>query len=349
MAGNFNFKEETGEMQFDASGNLKVNIQAGSAADGAIVDGVSSSIKATVFDYSNSNPLAVVLRDTNGDYVSVGGGTQYTEDVAAAADPVGTAVNLVRADTPGAITSTNGDNVAQRGTNYGAAFVQVVNSSGSFVDTIGGGTQDTEDVASVADPVGNQLIARRRDSLSAETTTDGDNTALNSTSKGELYVKHVDTIAVTQSGTWDEVGINDSGNSITVDDGGSSLTVDGTVSVSGTVTVDSELPTAAALADNTANPTVPAVGAFLMGFDGTNWDRVRADGGSVFIQDGGNSITVDGTVSVTGVATETTLSSLLTSSQLIDDTIIVLGTDTYTEATSKGQIIAAEEMQILLL
>lgn len=46
------------------------------------------------------------------------------------------------------------------------------------------------------------------------------------------------TVAVTQSGTWDEVGINDSGNSITVDDGGSSLTVDGTVAVSGTVTVD---------------------------------------------------------------------------------------------------------------
>lgn len=39
------------------------------------------------------------------------------------------------------------------------------------------------------------------------------------------------TVAVTQSGTWDEVGINDSGNSITVDDGGTSLTVDGTVAV----------------------------------------------------------------------------------------------------------------------
>lgn len=36
------------------------------------------------------------------------------------------------------------------------------------------------------------------------------------------------TVAVTQSGTWDEVGINDSGNSITVD---------GTVAVSGTVAV----------------------------------------------------------------------------------------------------------------
>lgn len=47
------------------------------------------------------------------------------------------------------------------------------------------------------------------------------------------------------------------------------------VTVTGTVTADTELPAAAALADNTANPTVPAVGSFLMGFDGTNWDRVR--------------------------------------------------------------------------
>ena len=45
--------------------------------------------------------------------------------------------------------------------------------------------------------------------------------------------------------------------------------------VQGTVTVDSELPAAAALADATANPTVPAVGSFLMGYNGTTWDRVR--------------------------------------------------------------------------
>lgn len=42
-----------------------------------------------------------------------------------------------------------------------------------------------------------------------------------------------------------------------------------------TVTVDSELPAAAALGDATANPTVPGVGSFLNGFNGTTWDRVR--------------------------------------------------------------------------
>lgn len=53
-------------------------------------DGVSPSIKMTVFDYTNSNPAAVRLTDTNGDYVSAGGGTQYTDGAASPANPVGT-------------------------------------------------------------------------------------------------------------------------------------------------------------------------------------------------------------------------------------------------------------------
>jgi hypothetical protein len=40
-----------------------------------------------------------------------------------------------------------------------------------------------------------------------------------------------------------------------------------------TSTVSTELPAAAALADATANPTAPAVGAFVHGWNGTTWDR----------------------------------------------------------------------------
>lgn len=42
-----------------------------------------------------------------------------------------------------------------------------------------------------------------------------------------------------------------------------------------TVTVDSELSAASALADATANPTVTSVGAYMLGFNGTTWDRIR--------------------------------------------------------------------------
>ena len=40
------------------------------------------------------------------------------------------------------------------------------------------------------------------------------------------------------------------------------------------VTADTELPAAGALAENLANPTTPLVGACLLGFDGTAWDRI---------------------------------------------------------------------------
>jgi hypothetical protein len=53
-----------------------------------------------------------------------GGGTQYTEDAAAAADPVGNAVILVRKDTLASEVSTDGDNVAQRGTSKGEAYTK---------------------------------------------------------------------------------------------------------------------------------------------------------------------------------------------------------------------------------
>lgn len=76
---------------------------------------------------------------------------------------------------------------------------------------IGGGTQYTEDAVAASDPVGNALIMVRDDALSGQTTTDGDNVAARGTDKGELYVKHVDAIPVT--------------------DNSGSLTVDGTVAV----------------------------------------------------------------------------------------------------------------------
>jgi hypothetical protein len=122
---------------------------AGSASSSSsIADGVSSSIKATVLDLTDSNPLTVAITDANGDQItSFGGGTQYTEDAAAAANPVGTAVNLVRQDTPSALVTTDGDNVTQRGTNYGAAYAQIVTSAGAFVDTFGGGTQFADGAA----------------------------------------------------------------------------------------------------------------------------------------------------------------------------------------------------------
>lgn len=106
--------------------------------------------------------------------------------------------------------------------------------------------------------------------------------------------------------------------------------------------VDSELPAAAALADNMANPTPPAVGAFALIWDGATWDRwtgavtgtvtANAGTGTFIVGDGAgalNTIIDSGTVTAnagtgtfavsaaslplpTGAATETTLAAINT-------------------------------------
>ena len=77
------FAGDLRRFQMDTDGYIKMNLAAGSVtftgADGAILDGASGAIKATVLDYTNSNPIAVRLTDANGDIASVGAGTQYAD------------------------------------------------------------------------------------------------------------------------------------------------------------------------------------------------------------------------------------------------------------------------------
>jgi hypothetical protein len=75
---------------------LPVQVFGGGVADGAIVDG-ESSIKATVKDYANSNPLTVVLVDTNGDpYVASGSvSTPPATSTRSSVNDSATAVSLI--------------------------------------------------------------------------------------------------------------------------------------------------------------------------------------------------------------------------------------------------------------
>lgn len=117
------------------------------------------------------------------------GGTQYTEDAAAAADPVGTVPMLVRKDTPATTVSADGDNIAQRGTNYGAAYVQLVTSAGAYIDSVGGGTEYTEDAVATANPIGKATILVRTDTPATQVSADGDNIAQRGTNYGAAYVQ----------------------------------------------------------------------------------------------------------------------------------------------------------------
>jgi len=128
---------------------------------------------------------------------------------------------------------------------------------------------------------------------------------------------------------------NDSTGLLSVDDNGGSLTIDNAdiTTIAGAVSgsemqvdvITSALPTGAATAANQLA-------------DGHNVTIDNASGGSaVNIQDGGNSITVDN--GGTFVVQED--GAALTALQLIDDAVATLGTSTYSEATTKGNIIGA--------
>lgn len=60
------------------------------------------------------------------------------------------------------------------------------------------------------------------------------------------------------------------------------------VGVSGTV--DTELPAAAALTDIDANPMVPGVGAYMMGWNATTWQRIKADSAGLLVKINATSI-----------------------------------------------------------
>ena len=140
-----------------------------------------------------------------------------------------------------------------------------------------------------------------------DSVNEGDAGVLRMSANRNLYVRVRDNagnergLNIDASGNANAVVNNGAGASaVNVQDGGNSLTVDGTVSVSGTVTVDTELPAAGALADNDANPTTSRIGANLLLWDGATWDRGpgnSADGALVNLG-ANNDVTVAGTVTV---------------------------------------------------
>lgn len=100
------------------------------------------------------------------------------------------------------------------------------------------------------------------------------------------------TVAVTQSGTWDEVGINDSGNSITVDNATISVVGSGTEATAQRVTIATDSTGVLSVDDNGGALTVDGTVAVTQ--SGT-WDEVG-------INDSGNVITVDGSGSAGSAA-----------------------------------------------
>lgn len=147
------------------------------------------------------------------------------------------------------------------------ALLTTIDADTNSLAVVGGGTEATAQRVTIAsDSTGVLSVDDNGGSLTVDNSTLA--VVGGGVESGTLRV----TIANDSTGL---VSVDDNGGTLSVDDGAGSLTVDGSVSITGAV--DTELPAAAALSDAAANPTTPSVGAALLEFNGTTWDRVRGD------------------------------------------------------------------------
>jgi hypothetical protein len=206
-------------MTVDQTGNYVSG--GGVGGDGAILDGVSSAIKATVKNYANSKPVAVVSVDTNGDYVAAGGGTQYA-DGAVRGTSTGT---LAMVDDGTNIQSMSGD----------ATGKPNVNVSNTPTVKISQTTTDNDvDVASIAagdNNIGNVDVVTLpavTGTVTANAGTNLNTSALALEAGGNLAGINAKLVTGTDIG---DVTINNSTGvaAVNIQDGGNTITVDGTV------------------------------------------------------------------------------------------------------------------------
>lgn len=251
--------DPTGTTTQPVSGTVTSNQGTAAAGSGAWPVAVTDTAN-TVVKPGDSGNNAIRVNVVAG----AGSGGTATADGGAftAGTTNGTPAEGVRDDTASTTCAEDKACIA-RLTQNRAIHVNLRDAAGNEV-SVGGGTQYTEDAASAADPVGTQLIGRRRDTLSTETTTDGDVTAVNTTGKGEIYVKHVDAIPVT-----------DNGGSLTVD--ASSLPLP---TGAATLAEQQTQTTSLQLLDDAVSTTasaVPTKSHQVSGTDGTNARVLKTD------------------------------------------------------------------------
>lgn len=101
--------------------------------------------------------------------------------------------------TPGSGVNVAADEVTYSGDTTKVQLMRQVFVSGTEGSKTLTEVMQVEDAAAPANPVGEMLMARRRDTLSAtEVSTDGDVIAVNATNEGEVYVHDLDANAKLQ-------------------------------------------------------------------------------------------------------------------------------------------------------
>lgn len=240
-------------------------------------------------------------------------------DSVAGSTDTGVAMLAIRDDSLSTLTPADGDWVPMRVSSTGALHV-----TGG-----GGGTEYNEDAATPATITGTATMMERDDALSSLTPAEGDWAAMRCDANGALWTAVSGTVAATQSGTWNITNVS---GTISLPTGASTLAeqqtqttalsaiqtsvqlIDDAVGTFGTATY-SEASTkgmmiAALRRDTPSTPvgTDNEFGPLQMNSNG----QLRVDAsavavpitdnsGTITVDDGGTSLTVDGSVTATCV------------------------------------------------
>ena len=260
---------------------------------------------ADVLDLTNSNPVAVAIVDGSGDQItSFGGGVQYTEGDADATI-TGTAVMW-----------EDGSNVLRAASAAKPLPVEIIAGGGS------GGTATADDADFTAGTT-QGTIAQGVYESAPSSVTDGDVGAIGITQTRAVRTVVEGTAAVSNAGLTElAAAIN------------ASSQMDVNIAASGaTVPISHAALTELAAAIDT-EVQVDVVGALPAG---TNAIGKLAANSGVDIGD----VDVTSCALPTGASTLAEQQTQTTALQLLDDTVVVLGTATYTETTSKGIALGA--------
>ena len=156
-------------------------------------------------------------------------------------------------------------------------------------------TVQTEDAAHSSGHKGVMMLGVRNDSgATTLTDTNGDYSPIAVDNLGRLFITQTSIAPGTAAGHLGkaEDAAHTTGDAgvmalcVRRDTAATSATTDGDYNpcqtdATGRTWTNTELPDAATLAENTATPSVPAVGAYGMVYDGTNWDFAqKADAGA---------------------------------------------------------------------
>lgn len=180
----------------------------------------------------------------------------------------------------------------------------------------GGGTEYTEDVATANPIVGTATLIERDDALSTVTPIEGDWIGLRGTAEGALWTQDFNSDGILADTTAIKTSLETAGGQLVNLGANNDVTVTGTVDLGAT---DNAVLDSIAAKDFATQTTLAAINAKLV--TGTDIGDVTINNSTgaaaVNIQDGGNTITVDGTVAVTS----SDITSIKTAVEILDNAI----------------------------